>query len=142
MKNLFDYVRDNILHGMPSGCLVTKDAIDFDIGMWQHKNYENSQNIYKNLRSKWTPHTINLIIMDDNATIEDIKQFVNNNSYEINHREIYFVYCISIKSEKVTNELADFLKTRLYPSNRYHNKLSYNGYTIFVCDFVKNLLLY
>ena len=127
---------------MPAGCLVTKDTIDFDVGMWQCKTYEKSYQIYDILRSKWTPHTINLIIIDDDATFENIKNYVTSNSFEINQRYIYLVYCIAIKTEKVTNELANFLKTRTYPMNSYHNKLSYNGYTIFVCDFVKNLLLY
>jgi len=142
MKNLFEYVRDNVLHGMPSGCLATKDNVDFDIGMWQHKSYDSPSDIYGNLRGKWTPHTVNLVIVDDLATIEDIKKFVTNNGFEINQRNIYNVYCIAVKTEKVDSDLENFLKTRQYPFNNYRNKVRFNEYTIFVCDFVKNLLLY
>lgn len=142
MKKVFDYVRDSVLHGMPSGCLVTQDPPIFDIGMWQYKTYEKSEDIYGYLRSKWTPHTVNLVIVDEAATSEDVKKFVTANGFEVNGRNIYNVNCIAIKSDKVTNELADFLKTRQYPFNNYRNKVAFEDYTIFVCDFVKNLLLY
>lgn len=142
MKSVFDYVRDTVLHGMPSGCFSTKDLPNFDIGMWQHKTYENSADIYGHLRSKWTPHTINLVIVDDAATSDDVKKFVTANGFEVNGRNIYNVNCIAIKSEKVDNDLADFLKTRQYPFNNYRNKVSSGGYAIFVCDFISNLLLY
>ena len=141
MKNLFNYVRDNILHGMPAGCLVTQGVIDFDIGDWQHKTYDNSLDIYACLRSKWTPHSINLIVVDDAAIPHGVQKFVVENQFPRNWRSIYMVYCIAMKSDKVTNELCDFLKAEPYPMNRYSTKVVFEDYTIFVVDFMKNILL-
>jgi len=142
MKQLFEHVRDTILHGMPAGCLVTKGAIDFDIGDWQHKTYDNSLDIYACLRSKWTPHTINLLIVDDAAIPHGVQKFVDENHFPRNWKSIYLAYSIAIRTEKVTNELMDFLKNQPYPMNRYSNKVICGDYTIFVVDFIKNLLLY
>lgn len=142
MKELFEYIRDNVLHGMPAGCLVTKNEINFDIGMWQHKTYEHSNQIYEYLRSKWTPHTINLMILDDICTTENIIKFQNDNSFEFKWRSIYFIYCIAMKSDKVTPEICHLLKTQKYFMNTYHQKVLYKEYTIFVCDLVQNLLYY
>lgn len=142
MKELFEFVRDNILHGMPSGCLVTRRPVEFDIGMWQHKAYNTNDAVYDHLRGIWTPHTINLIIFDEEAKDEDVKTFVGANAFEKNERNIYLVYCMAIKTSLVTNDLADFLKKQTFPFNAYTNKVPFNDYSIFVCDFVKNLLLY
>lgn len=142
MKSLFEYVKTNVLHGMPSGCLVTKDNIDFDIGMWQHKTYDYSSKIYSYLRSKWTPHTINLMILDESCIDVDLKTFMEDNSFEFKLRNMYLVYCIAIKSDKVTSDLCHCLKTQKYVMNAFHEKIIYENYTIFVCDFVKNLLYY
>ena len=142
MNKLFEYVKNDILHGMPSGLLVTKNELSFDAGSWQHKSYDNSVDIYGYLRSKWTSHTINLIVIDDDADISNVRKFVANNSFHVNGRSIYLVYCIAIKSSGVDNVLCDFLKSQKYPMNNYRNKLIFEDYTIFVCDFVKNLLLY
>jgi len=142
MKDLFEYVRDSILHGMPAGCLVTKDAINFDIGMWQHKTYDYTTQIYSYLRSKWTRHSINLIILDDVCAASDLINFIEENSFDSKWRNIYFVYCIAIKTNNVTSELYQFLKTKKYPMNSYHQKIIYKDYTIFICDLVQNLLYY
>jgi len=142
MNELFEYVKTNILHEMPSGMLVTQNDVNFNIGFWQNKSYDNSHDIYGHLRAKWTSHTINLIILDDNASVEDLMKFVSANSFHVNGRSIYFVYCIALKSALVDNVLCDFLKIQKYPMNNYKNKVVYGDYTIFVCDFIKNLLLY
>lgn len=142
MKELFEYVKNTILHGMPSGCLVTRDDVNFDIGMWQHKTYEYPSQIYPYLRSKWTPHTINLMILDDVCTVEDLLKFQEDNSFESKWRSIYLVYCIAIKTNKVTTDLCHSLKIQKYLMNTYHQKVIYKEYTIFVCDLVQNLLYY
>ena len=144
MKELFKYVKDEILHGMPSGCLVTKDAVNFDVGMWQHKTYDVPVDIYGYLRSKWTPHTINLLIVDgtDDTTRNNLVKFIDVNSFETKWRSTYLVYCIAIKTICVTNELCHILKTKKYVFNSYHQKVIYGEYTIFVCDLIQNVLYY
>lgn len=142
MKELFDYIKNDILHGMPSGCLVTKDAANFDIGMWQNKTYDYPSQIYSYLRLKWTPHTINIMLLDDSCTAPELIKFVEDNSFESKWRAIYLVYCIAIRSEKVTPDLCHFLKTQKYIMNAFSQKIIYQDYTIFVCDLVQNLLYY
>ncbi len=142
MTDLFTYVKDNILHGMPAGCLVTKDDVKFDIGMWQHKSYDYSSRIYEYLRSKWTPHTINLMILDDSCTAHDLIKFQEENSFELKWRSIYLVYCIAIKTSIITPDLIYCLKTKKHVMNSYTEKIMYGDYTIFVCDLVKNVLYY
>lgn len=142
MEDLFKYVRDTILHGMPAGCLVTKTDVKFDIGMWQHKSYEHSSEIYPYLRSKWTPHTVNLLILDDDCSTDNILKLMEDNAFETKLRSIYLIYCIAVKSNIVTPELCSSLKNQKYIMNSFSEKLNYKDYTIFVCDLLKNLLYY
>ncbi len=81
MKHIFDYTKNNILRGMPSGNLVIKSPVDYDIGYWSYKTYDNDVDIRNNLRNKWCSTVINLFIFNDDTQYETVENFFNSNLY-------------------------------------------------------------
>ena len=84
MKSVFDYTKDNILKGMPSGNLVVKSEINYDIGFWQYKTYDANSDIRNILRSKWCSTVINLFIFDETTQFDTVEKFFDSNLYEKN----------------------------------------------------------
>lgn len=127
---------------MPSGLLVTQYDIDYDIEHWQHKTYENNDLIFEKLRGKWCPTTINLLILSDTATGENFINYLINNSFQKGQRNTYLTYCISVKTDILNDEIIDFSKSNKLIMSNYSNRYKFNEYTIFINDFIKNILYY
>lgn len=139
---IFNFVKNEILKEMPSGLLVTQSDINYDIGYWQHKTYENNNLIFEYLRGKWCPSTINLLIMNDDATNENFIKYLKDNSFEKGQRSTYLTYCISIKTSILTNQVIEFSRSNRFLMSNYSNRINFEEYTIFINDFVKHLLYY
>jgi len=141
MKNIFDYTKNTILHGMPAGNLVVKSPIDYDIGGWSYKTYDSEDNIRENLRNKWCSTIINLFIFDKDIQFEHVKNFIESNLYEKHGRHSYLIYClavpksISLEVIQLTNLKQKFI------SDTYSNQFYVDDYVVYVNDFVKNITL-
>ena len=140
MKELFEHVRDSILHGMRAGMLVTPFNIDFDIGDWQHKPYWANNAIKHHLKQQWCSTLIILFIFDDTINNEGIQLFMDDNDFETHNRHIFLVYIIAIKKNNVSDETVKILKNRRLNINRFETRLEFGDYYLFVNDFVKNIL--
>ena len=138
-KELFDYIKNNILRGMPSGNLVTKNLVDFNIELWQNKSYDSSINIRGSLRRKWCSKTINIFYIDDICS-DNIIQFLKENDFSLLGRDSYFVYCIAFKTELLNNELKLEFVRSIFPMSKYSNNIIFNEYYIAINDFIKNIL--
>jgi hypothetical protein len=142
MKQLFEYVKYEILKGMPSGCLVTKNPVDYYIGNWQHKTYDDCNLIYDHLRGKWCPSTINLLLLHEDSTIENYIKYLEDNSFEKGGRHTYLTYCIAFKKSILTYDAIEISRHNKFVFSNYTNKIIYNDHVIFINDLIKNILLY
>lgn len=140
MKNLFEYVKETLLHGMVSGLLATKDPVDFDIGIWQHKPHGGPHSMKDNLVQGWCSKTINLFVVDKTNTKEQLYAFIDANDFKKFVYEAYFIHLIAIPTEMVDAEMTARLAQGELNINRYSQSVVFEGYTIFVCDFIKNIL--
>jgi len=141
MKNLFDFVKNDLLKGMPAGMLVTASPIDFDIGHWQHKPYFDNQNINHHLKQQWCSTIVNLFIFDETIRDDQIEKFADENDFEKHNRHIYLVYFIAIPKIKVFPSTEKILKYKSLNINRFSQKIEFGDYYIFVNDFIKHILL-
>ena len=140
MKNLFKHVRDNILHGMVAGLLATKDPVDFDIGMWQHKLHGGPHSMKDNLVQGWCSKIINLLVLDKTNTKEQLYKFIDGNDFKKFVYDAYLVYFIAVPTEMVDAELTARLAQGELNTIRFSQSVVFEGYTIFVNDFIKNIL--
>lgn len=125
---------------MPSGNLVTKDPIDFDIGMWQHKTYIANDNIRAQLRSKWCSKTINIIQFDDEIFSQNIVTFLKENDFGSLGRDSYYIYCLSFSNACLTIELIEELKRSEFIMSRYVHVCDINDNCIYINDLSHHLL--
>ncbi len=141
MKYIFDYTKNNILKEMPTGNLVTKSTIDYDIGNWIYKTYDNENNIRENLKNKWCSTVINLFIFDKESKYEHIKSFFESNLYEKNGRNSFLIYCLAVPESLSLNVNQLLNSKQKFISDTYSNQFQINDYVIYVNDFVKNIIL-
>ena len=111
MKNIFDYTKNTILREMPSGNLVVKSHVNYDIGNWSHKTYDIENNIRENLKKKWCPTIINLFIFDEDVQYEQVKDFFESNLYEKNGRNSFLIYCLSV-TKSISLEVTQLLNLK------------------------------
>lgn len=140
MKNLFEHVKETLLHGMVSGLLATKDPVDFDIGLWQHKSHGGPHSMKDNLVQLWCSKIINLFVVDKTNTKEQLYAFVDGFDFKKFEYEAYLVYFIAIPTEMVDSEMTARLAQGELNINRFSQSVVFEGYTIFVNDFIKNIL--
>ncbi len=141
MKHIFDYTKNNILRGMPSGNLVIKSPVDYDIGYWSYKTYDNDVDIRNNLRNKWCSTVINLFIFNDDTQYETVENFFNSNLYEKHGRHSYLIYCLAVPSLLSIDVTKLLNSNQKFISDTYSNKFECDNYVIYLNNFVKNIIL-
>lgn len=139
-SNIFEFTRDVVLNGMPSGMLATKSEIDFDIGGWQHKSYDNDNDVRNILKMKHCSSTINILEFDLSAIPNDIFKFMSENKFELLDRNAFFVYCIVIDKLIVDNSLERTMKSNSFAMDRFSTQIVVEDKSIFINDFIKNIL--
>ena len=140
MRLVFEFIRDNILRKMPSGCIVTKENIEFDIGGWQHKSYNKNESIRGQLRGQWCPATINILIIDDQATHENIEKFMDENDFQKNGRHSYFVFTIAISKKLIDSQMYSILNKSKFSFTRFSTPISFDEHFVFLNDFVRPII--
>ena len=126
---------------MPTGNLVVKNPIQYNIEGWDYKTYDNDHDIRMTLKNKWCSTVINLFIFDESTQYNTVKDFFESNLYEIHGRHSFLIYCIAVPisiSDDVTKLLN---KKQKFISDNYTNIFTIDNYAIYVNDFVKNLIL-
>lgn len=140
MREVFEFARDNLLRGMPSGMLVTPAKVDFDIGHWQHKPYWDNDNIKHHLKQCWCSTVINIFIFHDTIRNDQILKFMDDSDFEIHGRNIFLIYLLCVPRSKVTVETDRIVGCKNMNINRFSQKVEHQGYVIYINDFVKNIL--
>jgi hypothetical protein len=139
-QNVFTFIKLAILNGMPSGLLVTKNEINLDIGYWQHKSYENDSYIIQSLSQKWCSKTINIFEFSESTSKENIIQFLNKNKFIDIGRLFIHIYCLVFPKRVVDEPLRKMLKSNVLSMDNFSIEISVDEYSIFVNDFIKNIL--
>lgn len=142
MEKIFNYTKIKILRDMPTGNLVVKSPVEFDISAWSYKTYDNDENIRNTLKSKWCSTVINIFIFDKNSQYQHIENFFESNLYQINGRHSYLIYCL-IVPKKLHLETTNLLtKKQKFISDTYSTQILFEDSIIFLNDFVKNITLF
>lgn len=124
---------------MPSGCLVTKDVVSFDIGLWQHKTYEKNDAIWNVLRGKWCPKTINLLILDELATLKDLDDFLSESNFEKQDRNAYYITSIAIKRPDNVSYLQEIITKRKFIMDKFLEIDTIGEYVVLLNQFLSNI---
>ena len=140
MKEIFDFVKDNILRGMPTGQIVTLTPPLFSIEHWQSKTYDDNNKIKDNLKGKWTSTLINIMILDPNISEAQLKKFMDENDFKKYGRHIFLIYCLIIETTKVNENIKHILIDTELTINRFSTIINHGAYSIFVNDFIKDIL--
>jgi prepilin-type processing-associated H-X9-DG protein len=125
---------------MPAGMIVTKDSVDFDIGKWQHKTYDNASGVYQILRSKWCSNTINILFFD--GSIDDFDWFWQQNDFGVIGRNAYHIYTVVVPQSMMCDRLITILNNRKILFTRYDTHIQCENKTILVNNFIRNMLCY
>lgn len=139
-QNIFNFTKQVILNGMPSGMLVTKDPVNIDVGHWQTQTYDNNTDIWNTLKIKICPVTINILEFDDSMSYEDACSFIHRNKFELIDRQSFFVYCIIINKLKVDNSFRNMMSSNEFQMDKFETEIITDGYSIFINNFMKNIL--
>jgi len=140
MKEIFDFVKDNILKGMPAGQVVTLTPPLFSINSWQSKTYDDNNKIKDNLKGKWASTLINIMILDPNISDAQLKKFMDENDFKKYGRGIFLIYCLVIETAKVNENIKHILVDTELTINRFSTIINHGAYSIFVNDFIKDIL--
>lgn len=139
MNELFQYIKNNILNGMPYGCLVSSEKYKFLDQNWQYKTYKEEDNIRNELRSIWCPSTINILLFSEDVITPNIIEFLKNNLFEMHGRHMYLVYTLAIPTTVINEELSTVLIESLFPQNKFSKHSEFNGYTVYLNNFMKDI---
>ena len=138
-QQLFEYVKKNMLKDMPAGMLVTKNNITFDIGHWQHRAYEDNNNIDAILKRDRCSTLINLMILDKTITQDQLFKFIDDIDLSIRGRNIHLIYFLSIHKPLVTEGMFNKLKYRTLNINRFSKNVEVEQDIVFENEFISDL---
>jgi len=141
MKNLFDYTHTKILKGIPTGNLVVKSPVEFDIGTWSYKTYDNDKDIRTTLKNKWCSSVINIFIFDKDSQYQIVEDFFESNLYEKHGRNSFLIYCLVVPKTIHLETTALLTQKQKFISDTYSTQFIFDDSVIFLNDFVKNIIL-
>lgn len=138
--NTFNFVKDVVLNGMPSGMLVTKNPVDFNVGYWQHKYYGSNVDVRSNMLRVRCSNTVNILEFDESSTFESISMFVSANKYETIGRYAFNVNCIVLYRVMVNDNIRKVLASNKLLMDNFSTEISIDNFSVFINDFIKNIL--
>jgi hypothetical protein len=139
-QNIFNFTKNVILNGMPTGMLVTKGPININVGHWQTQTYDHNIDIWNTLKTKICPVTINILEFDDSMTYQEASLFINQNKFELIDRRSFFVYCIIVNKLKVDNSFRNMMASNEFQMDKFETEIITDGYSIFINNLMKNIL--
>lgn len=137
---LFNKIKSNYLKNMPSGMVVAKDELSFDVGHWNFKSYDDNNDIKGTLKRKWCSTIINILFLDGDITKDNIHRLMDDLDFIKFNRNTYLVYIIAIPEEHVNEEVVEKLKSPSLSINRFTLNFKEDGYVLFLNDFIKNII--
>jgi hypothetical protein len=139
-SNTFKFVKDVVLNRMPSGMLVTKSPVDFDIGCWQHKYYSHNIDVRSSMLRMRCSNTVNILEFDESSTVDTISTFILANRYETIGRYAFNVNCIILYKNIVNDTIRNIMSGNKLLVDRFSTEISIDNYSVFINDFIKSIL--